>query len=142
MTRNAITSSRLAKPVGPFAHAVRSGQQIFLSGQVGEDPKTGKLVSGGIIAQTRQLLDNVALLLDELGLSLAHVQKTTIFLVDIADFAAVNEVYAARFTKPYPARTTVSVQALPMSAAVEMDFIALGGAPQELSKFVPSVGLP
>lgn len=139
--RNALTSLRLAKPVGPFAHAVTSGEQIFLSGQVGQDPKTGKLVSGGIVPQTRRLLDNVVLLLDELGLTLAHVQKTTIFLLDMADFTAVNEVYAARFTEPYPARTTVAVHALAIRAAVEMDFVALCRM-HNPSRSVPDVGVP
>lgn len=140
MMRTALTSLRLARPVGPFSHAVTSGEQIFLSGQVGQDPKTGELVSGGIVPQTQRLIDNVVLLLDELGLALAHVQKTTIFLLDMADFAAVNEVYAARFAEPYPARTTVAVHALPMRAAVEMDFVAFCRT-HHPGRSVPGVGV-
>jgi 2-iminobutanoate/2-iminopropanoate deaminase len=119
-----ITSDRLAKPVGPFSPAVRDGDRVYTSGQVAQDPATGKLVEGGVAAQAAQVLWNLEAVLIAAGKSLADVVKVNVYLTDIRDFAAMNEVYAKHFVDPYPARTTVAVAALPLGAAVEMEMIA------------------
>ena len=119
-----ITSDRLAKPVGPFSPAVRDGDRVCASGQVAQDPATGKLVEGGVVTQTEQIFRNLEALLSAAGTSFAAVVKVNVYLVDIRDFAAMNEVYAKHFAAPYPARTTVAVAALPLGALVEMELIA------------------
>lgn len=124
MPRNAVNSPRLAPPVGPFAHAVRSGELVYLSGQIGQDSATGTLVEGGIVAQARQIFSNVRTLLEDLELNLDDVVKVNVFLASMGDFAAMNGVYAEQFAAPYPARTTVAVKDLPMGALVEMEMIA------------------
>lgn len=126
MTRHALNSSHLAPPVGPFSHAVHTGDEVYLSGQVGQDPATGTLVAGGILEQTRQIFSNIRTLLDDLHLDFDKVIKVTVFLANIEDFAAMNEIYAQYFSLPYPARTTVAVKALPMGALVEMEMIVRG----------------
>lgn len=126
MTRHALNSSHLAPPVGPFSHAVHTGDEVYLSGQVGQDPATGTLVAGGILEQTRQIFSNIRTLLDDLHLDFDKVIKVTVFLANIEDFAAMNEIYAQYFSFPYPARTTVAVKALPMGALVEMEMIVRG----------------
>ncbi len=112
------------KPVGPYHHAVRAGDWLFCAGQIPLDPQTGQLVSGDIRVQTERALLNVKAILDAAGLSFAHVVKTTVFLVDLADFAAMNEVYARFFPADYPARSAVQVAALPRGARVEIEVIA------------------
>jgi 2-iminobutanoate/2-iminopropanoate deaminase len=124
MPRQAFNSPRLAAPIGPFSQSVRSGELVFLSGQVGQDPTTKKLAEGGIAGQARQIFANVATLLEDLGLGLDDVVKVNVFLTSMDDFGAMNDVYAEQFAAPYPARTTVAVKALPMSALVEMEMIA------------------
>jgi 2-iminobutanoate/2-iminopropanoate deaminase len=124
MSREAHNSEQLARPVGPFSHAVKCGELVFLSGQVGQEPATGKLVDGGVIEQTRQIFNNARVLLSELKLSLHEVVKVNVFLSTMDDFAAMNTVYAEYFTPPYPARTTVAVRELPMRAFVEMEMVA------------------
>jgi 2-iminobutanoate/2-iminopropanoate deaminase len=124
MARQAFNSPRLAVPVGPFSQSVRSGELVFLSGQVGQVPATGKLVEGGVIPQARQVFSNVRTLLEDLGLGLDDVVKVNVFLTDMVDFAAMNEVYGAHFAAPHPARTTVAVKALPLGALVEMEMVA------------------
>jgi 2-iminobutanoate/2-iminopropanoate deaminase len=119
-----ITSDRLAKPVGPFSPAVRDGDRVYTSGQVAQDPTTGKLIEGGVAAQTEQIFQNLTVLLEAAGKSLADVVKVNVYLVDIKRFAEMNEVYARHFVAPYPARTTVGVAALPLSAEVEIEMIA------------------
>jgi 2-iminobutanoate/2-iminopropanoate deaminase len=119
-----VTSDRLAKPVGPFSPAVRDGDRVYTSGQVAQDPTTGKLVEGGVVAQTEQIFHNLAAILSAANKSFADVVKVNVYLTDIRDFAAMNEVYAKHFVAPYPARTTVGVAALPLSAAVEIEMIA------------------
>ena len=124
MTRQAISSHDAAKPVGPYSPALRVGQLLFISGQVPFDPATGALVGGDIAAQTRRVLDNIGALLRAAGLTHADVARTTVFLADMNDFAAMNEVYGQYFKEPYPARATVQVARLPKDARVEIDLIA------------------
>ncbi|HTV72667.1 MAG TPA: RidA family protein [Candidatus Acidoferrales bacterium] len=112
-------------PIGPYSQAVRAGQLLFCSGQIPIDPATGKLVDGDIAAQTRRVLDNVGALLAAAGTSYDRVVKTTIYLVDMADFATVNPIYGERFGVSPPARSTVAVAALPMGARIEIEVIAL-----------------
>lgn len=113
--------------IGPYSQAVRAGDHLFLSGQVPIDPATGELVQGDIATQTERVLDNLAAVLAAGGASFAKVVKTTIYLVDLGDFQAVNATYAKRFTSAPPARATVQVAALPKGARVEIDAIAYLG---------------
>jgi len=124
----AIFTDRAPAPVGPYSQAIGIDGFVFCSGQVGLDPATGKLVDGGIAAQATQVLDNLAAVLASAGLSLTSIVKTTIFLVDINDFAAVNAVYGERMGTPPPARSTIAVAALPLGARVEIEAIATAGA--------------
>ena len=126
MTIEAISSNALPTPAGPFSPAVRSGDFIFMSGQVGQDPATGKLVAGGIEAEARQIFRNAATLLDATGKAFGDVVRVGIFLTDIGDFAAVNAIYAAQFTPPFPARTTIAAAALPLGATIEIEFVVEG----------------
>ena len=123
MTIQAIKSDALAPPVGPFSPAIRSGDFIFFSGQVAQDPATGKLVQGGIEAEARQLFKNLATLLEAAGKSFADVVKANVFLTVIQDFAAINAIYAEQFDAPFPARTTVAVAALPLGASIEIELL-------------------
>ena len=122
--KQTISSDKAPKAIGPYSPAVRAGQLLFVSGQVALDPATGNMVEGGIAEQTRRVLDNVGALLTAGGRSFADVVRTTIFLADMNDFAAVNEIYGQYFTQPYPARATVQVARLPKDARVEIDVIA------------------
>ena len=119
----AISSDALPPPVGPFSPAVRSGDFIFFSGQVGVDPATGKLVEGGVEAEARQLFRNLATLLEAAGKSFGDVVRAGVFLTDITDFAEVNAIYAGQFEPPFPARTTVAVAALPLGARIEIELL-------------------
>jgi len=118
----AYRSDRLSPPVGPFSQAIDAGGLVFLSGQVGLDAG-GKLVEGGIEAEAAQIFGNLSAVLDAAGRSFAEVVRVGVFLTDMADFAALNAIYAQHFAEPYPARTTVAVAALPLGAAVEIDMI-------------------
>jgi 2-iminobutanoate/2-iminopropanoate deaminase len=111
-------------PVGPYNHAIRVGGLLFCSGQIPLDPVSGALVGGEIRAQTERALDNVKAILSHEGLTMANVVKTTVFLVDLADFKVMNEVYARYFDEDCPARTTVQVAALPRGARVEIEVVA------------------
>jgi 2-iminobutanoate/2-iminopropanoate deaminase len=122
----AIRSEKLSPPVGPFSPAVRSGDFIFFSGQVGQDPATGRLVEGGVEAEARQLFHNLATLLDAARKSFGDVIRAGVFLTDISEFAAVNAVYAEHFEPPFPARTTVGVAALPLGARIEIELLVRG----------------
>jgi 2-iminobutanoate/2-iminopropanoate deaminase len=123
--KQAISSPHAPKPVGPYSAALRSGQLLFVSGQVPLDPATGRMADDGDIAvHTRRVLENVGALLEAAGLSFAHVVRTTVFLADMNDFQAMNEVYATFFREPYPARSTVQAARLPRDARVEIDVIA------------------
>ena len=124
MEREIIATDRAPAAVGPYSQAVRVGDFVFTAGQIGIDPATGKLREG-LEAQTRQILDNLQAVLEAAGSGLEHVVKTTIFLTDIADFAAVNAVYATAFPERPPARSTIQVAALPLGALVEIEAVAL-----------------
>ena len=129
MQRTAIATPQAPAAIGPYSQAVRIGNLVFTSGQIPLDPATGQLVTGDLTAETRRVLDNLAAVLDAAGASFDDVAKTTIFLTDLADFAAVNALYAERFRGPPPARSTVQVARLPRDARVEIEMIAvLGGA--------------
>jgi 2-iminobutanoate/2-iminopropanoate deaminase len=110
--------------IGPYAQAVRAGQLLFLSGQIPLDPATGQLVGGDIVAQTERVMKNLGAVLEAAGCTFANVVRTTIYLVDLADFARVNEAYGRYLEPPYPARATVQVAALPRGAHVEIDAVA------------------
>jgi 2-iminobutanoate/2-iminopropanoate deaminase len=122
--RQPIVSASVAPAVGPFSAAVRDGDVVYTSGQVAQDPATGKLVGGGAAAQTAQIFENLRAILGEGGKTLADVIKVNVFLTNMTDFNAMNEVYAKHFDAPYPARTTVAVLALPLGAAVEIEMVA------------------
>lgn len=122
----AISSERLSPPVGPFSPAARSGKLILFSGQVGQEPVTGKLVEGGVEAEARQIFRNLATLLEAAGKSFADVVRAGVFLTDVGDFAAVNTIYAEHFAPPFPARTTVGVAALPLGARIEIELLVEG----------------
>jgi 2-iminobutanoate/2-iminopropanoate deaminase len=113
-----------AAQVGPYSHAVEAGGLLFLSGQTPIDPATGRLVSGSIGAQTDQCFENLFAVLMHRGLTADHVVSVQVFLTDMANFAAMNTAYAARFTAPYPARTTIGVASLPLGAAIEIAMVA------------------
>jgi 2-iminobutanoate/2-iminopropanoate deaminase len=119
-----ILTTHAPAPVGPYSQAIRCGDFVFCSGQVGLDPATGAIVPGGVAAEARRVLDNLAAVLGAAGLGLDAVVKTTIFLIDIGDFATVNAVYAERMGTPPPARSTVAVAALPLGARVEIEALA------------------
>ena len=113
-----------AVSVGPYSHAVESGDLIFLSGQTPVDSQTGKLVEGGITAQTEQCFNNLFNILSAAGLTPDDVVKVNVFLTDMGSFIAMNSVYSKQFSSPYPARTTIGVAALPLGAQVEIEMIA------------------
>jgi 2-iminobutanoate/2-iminopropanoate deaminase len=124
--RETIQTTAAPAAIGPYAQAVAAGPYVFASGQIALDPATGQLVDGDAAAQTRQVMANVAAVLAAAGLAFADVVKTTIFLTDMADFAAVNAVYGECFGGgPVPARSTVAVAALPRGSAVEIEVVAL-----------------
>ncbi len=119
-----LRPARAAAPVGPYNHAVRSGDLLFCSGQIPLDPATGQLVNGDIRVQTERVLENIRILLEDQGLHFGHVLKSTVFMTQLADFAAMNEVYQRYFVSDYPARSTVQVAALPRGAQVEIEIVA------------------
>jgi 2-iminobutanoate/2-iminopropanoate deaminase len=112
-------------PIGPYSQAIRAGSTLYCAGQVPLDPKIGQLVSGSIVDQTRRALDSLFAVLGAAQLSADNVVKTTVFLIDMGDFPAMNEVYARYFPRQAPARTTVQVSALPRGARIEIDAIAV-----------------
>ena len=123
--RQAVSAPNAAKPIGPYSPAIRAGNLLFISGQVGFDPATGALIDGDISAQTDQVMRNIGALLEAAGTDFAHVVRTTVFLADMGEFAAMNAVYARYVVDPAPARSTVQVAALPRNARVEIDVIAV-----------------
>ncbi len=124
-TRASVSSPDAPQAIGPYSQAIRAGQFLFLSGQIPLDPATGEVVTGDVRAQTRRVLDNISGVLSAAGVSMDAVVKTTVFLVDLADFGAMNEVYATAFEAPAPARSTVQVSRLPRDVRVEIEAIAL-----------------
>jgi 2-iminobutanoate/2-iminopropanoate deaminase len=126
MSKTAIVPKTLAPPVGPFSQGIRTNGLLFLSGQVGLEPATGKLVPGGIRAETEQVLRNLAAVLEAAGKTFTDVVRVGVFLTDMGDFSAMNAVYEKQFIQPYPARTTIAVAALPLGARVEIDLVAAG----------------
>jgi len=126
MARKAF-SAEGAVSIGPYSQAVESEGLVFLSGQTPVDPDTGKLVEGGISAQAKQSFVNLFKVLKAAGLSSDDVVKVNVFLADMGDFKAMNEVYATQFASPYPARSTVGVKELPLGALVEIELIARRG---------------
>ena len=123
MSKTAITSLELAPPIGPFSQAIKVDGFIYFSGQVGQDPTTGKLVAGGIGAETERVFQNLSAVLKAAGKSFDDVVRVGVFLTSMSDFVALNGVYARHFRQPFPARTTVAVAALPLGACVEMDLV-------------------
>ena len=119
----AIRSEALPPPVGPFSPAIRFGGFIFFSGQVGVDPASGALVQGGIEAEARQLFANLSTLLTAAGKSFSDIVKTSVFLTNMGDFAAMNAIYGEQFEQPFPARTTVAVAALPLGSCIEIEVL-------------------
>ena len=122
--KQAVSSPAAPTAIGPYSPAVRAGQLLFVSGQVSIEPASGTYISGDIKAETRRVLENIGALLKAGGLDFSAVVRTTVFLSDMNDFVAMNEVYAGFFTEPYPARATVQVARLPRDARVEIDAIA------------------
>jgi len=122
--KTAISSTDAPNPAGAYSPALRAGQLLFISGQIPIDPATGQLVTGDAAIHARRVMDNLGALLQAAGLSFDHVVRTTVFLADMNDFAAVNEVYASYFGDPKPARVTVQAARLPRDARLEIDAIA------------------
>ncbi len=122
--KQAIASPGAPKAIGPYSPALRAGQLLFVSGQVPFDPVTGAMVEGGITPQARRVLQNIGALLEAAGLSFKDVARTTVFLADMNDFGAMNDVYRTFFVEPFPARSTVQAARLPRDARIEIDVIA------------------
>ena len=122
--KDIVLTDRGPKPIGPYSQAVKSNGFVFVSGQVGLDPATGQFVAGGVQEQTARVMENLKAILEAAGASFSHVVKTTVFLKDMNDFTAMNEVYARYFTAAPPARSTVQAARLPKDALVEIDVIA------------------
>lgn len=125
MDRQVLSSDRIPPAVGPYSQAVRAGQLIFCSGVIGLDPETKKLVDGALEDEVRRVMDNLRTLLEDCGSSLDNVVKTTVFLVDMGQFQAMNGVYAQYFGDEPPARSTIQVAALPLGARVEVEATAI-----------------
>ena len=124
MARRHVESPRGPAALGPYSAAVWAGDLLYLSGQTPVDPKTGELVPGDVEAQTHRAFDNLEAVLGDAGLAMDDVIKCNVYLTDMANFAAMNAAYGKRFAKPYPARTTVAVRALPRNALVEIEMVA------------------
>jgi 2-iminobutanoate/2-iminopropanoate deaminase len=124
MARQAVSTPNAPAAIGPYSQAIRAGNMLFLSGQIPTDPKSGSLVSGGIEAQTHQVFKNIGEILKAAGASFDHVVAASVFLADMNDFGAMNEVYATYFSSPAPARATVQVARLPKDCLVEIQVTA------------------
>ncbi len=122
--KKVISTPNAPAAIGPYSQAIQVGNLIYTSGQIPIDPATGQLVEGGIKEQTRQSLNNIQAILQEAGLTMTSVVKTTVFMADMADFADMNSIYAEFFTEPYPARSAVAVKTLPKNALVEIEVVA------------------
>ena len=128
IVKELVTASGAAKAIGPYSPAIKIGNMVFLSGSIPLDPVSGQLVEGGITEQTTRVMENIKALLAAAGADLTNVVRTTVFMIDLGEFAAMNEVYASYFAAPYPARSTVQVVKLPKDVRVEIDVIAVLGA--------------
>ena len=124
MMKKVISTTKAPAAIGPYSQAIQVGNLVYTSGQIPIDPATGVFVDGGIKEQTRQSLCNVKAILEEAGLTMSDVVKTTVFMADMNDFADMNAVYAEFFAEPYPARSAVAVKMLPKGALVEIEVIA------------------
>ena len=122
--KNVVTTDRGPKPIGPYSQAIKANGFIYLSGQVALDPQSGEVVGSDIRQQTQRVIENIKGILEAAGANLHHVVKTTVFLKDMSDFSAMNEVYGRYFTSAPPARSTVQVSRLPKDALVEIEVIA------------------
>ena len=122
--KKVINTVKAPSAIGPYSQAIKVGNLVYTSGQIPIDPATGNFVEGGIKEQTRQSLSNVKAILEEAGLTMANVVKTTVFMADMNDFADMNAVYAEFFAEPYPARSAVAVKTLPKGALVEIEVVA------------------
>lgn len=122
-----VTAAGAAKAIGPYSPAVKVGNLVFLSGSIPLDPVSGHLIDGGIKEQTTRVMENIKALLAAAGADFNQVVRTTVFMIDLGEFAAMNEIYASYFTAPYPARSTVQVVKLPKDVRVEIDVIAVVG---------------
>jgi 2-iminobutanoate/2-iminopropanoate deaminase len=125
MMKKIIQTKNAPSPIGPYNQAVLAGGMLYLSGQIALDPSSGNLVLDSIETETHQVMKNIEAILSEAGLNFSHVVKTSIFLLDMNNFAKVNEVYGAYFTSDYPARETVQVSCLPKNVNVEISMIAI-----------------
>ena len=123
MSKIAIISQELTPPVGPFSQAIKVDGFIYFSGQVGQDPTTGKLVTGGIAAEAERVFQNLSALLKAAGRSFDDVARAGVYLTNMSDFVAMNGIYTRHFSQPFPARTTIGVAALPLGARVEIDLV-------------------
>ena len=122
--RQAVSTPSAPAAIGPYSQAIRAGSLLFISGQIPIDPSTGTLIEGSIAEQTHRVFRNIGAILEAAGASFDHVVRTTVYLADMNDFAAMNEVYGGYFTSPAPARATVQAARLPKDARVEIDVIA------------------
>ena len=122
--KKVIRTTKAPSAIGPYSQAIQVGNIIYTSGQIPIDPATGSFVEGGVKEQTRQSLLNVEAILEEVGLTMGNVVKTTVFMADMNDFADMNAVYAEFFAEPYPARSAVAVKTLPKGALVEIEVVA------------------
>ncbi|MBI5560346.1 MAG: RidA family protein [Deltaproteobacteria bacterium] len=127
MDKKEVKTKMAPAAIGPYSQAVRAGNLIFVSGQIPVDPSSGEVTGGGIGKQTRRVLENLKAILEEEGVGLEDVVKTTVYLADLSGFKEMNEVYAEFFVPPYPARATVGVSALPKGAGIEIDATAVTG---------------
>ena len=125
MLKASISLSNGVKAVGPYSPAIKLGDFVFLSGQLGISGETNQLISNDVSLQTKQVFENIKNILDKLDLTFDHIVKTTVFLADMADFPIVNEIYASYFNKPYPARSAFAVKELPLKALVEIECIVI-----------------
>jgi 2-iminobutanoate/2-iminopropanoate deaminase len=123
MSKTAITSPELAPPVGPFSQAVKIDGFLFFSGQVAQDPATGKVVEGGIVPETERVFQNLSAVLKAAGKSFDHVVRAGVYLTSMSDYVALNGIYTKHFSQPFPARTVIAVAALPLGACVEIDLV-------------------
>ena len=124
MSKKAINTEKAPKAIGPYSQAIQVGNLVYTSGQLPINPTTGAFPEGGIKEQTRQSLCNIQAILEEAGLTMSNVVKTTVFLADMNDFADMNAIYAEFLTQPYPARSAVAVKTLPKNALVEIEVVA------------------